>query len=186
MQPALQRVDPGHPGQHDRLRAGWWPAGWQVTLASGVSYKNYRCRPHHPQTVSRNFTKPAGTQNLPALFALEGENVFTFTRSGCDPRRPTTSRPYPASDDTDLEQLHGGGAGRPEQDESTSLLRPPSGGHFLWFPGGSLTPAPLESLHLIDQSPSPGSITQLDVISNLGDHHGSKVRGLSAENLPGA
>jgi photosystem II stability/assembly factor-like uncharacterized protein len=72
----------------------------QVTLGNGVMYKNYRSG-YTTLSGFENFT--AGwNQNMPALFALEGDNVFTFSVRDVTPA-PFNQPPYPASDDTDFD-----------------------------------------------------------------------------------
>jgi len=68
-----------------------------VTLANGVSYGNYRSG-HTTLAGFENFTV-GWNQNMPALFALEGENVFSLSVRDVTPA-PYNQPPYPASDDT--------------------------------------------------------------------------------------
>ena len=71
-----------------------------VTLANGTSYKNFRSG-HTTLGGFQSFTT-GWNQNMPALFALEGENVFTLNVRDVTPA-PYNQPPYPASDDTDID-----------------------------------------------------------------------------------
>ncbi len=72
----------------------------RVDLASGGSITNYRTGFTNVAPFS-SFTT-SWVQNLPALFALEGTNVFTLTAEDVT-AAPYNQPPYPASGDSDID-----------------------------------------------------------------------------------